>query len=128
MIKLWLAFIIFAVLIHFGITAWRNMEGKEQLAFDATLSRPWLRHVQQRPFQGNVDQLGLTFTFRCHQFGGRVKSCPPEKPSLAGDHRTHLSREVSATGLPDTDSHIPRSLLRLTAKTTPPPPSDSGMT
>ena len=30
MIKLWLAFIIFAVLIHFGITAWRNMEGKER--------------------------------------------------------------------------------------------------
>jgi hypothetical protein len=29
MIRLWLAFIIVAVLIHFGITAWRNMTGKE---------------------------------------------------------------------------------------------------
>ncbi len=30
MIRLWIIFIIFAVLIHFGITAWRNMEGKEK--------------------------------------------------------------------------------------------------
>jgi hypothetical protein len=30
MIKLWLAFAIFAVLIHFGITAWRNMNGKDR--------------------------------------------------------------------------------------------------
>jgi hypothetical protein len=30
MIKLWLAFAIFAVLIHFGISAWRKMEGKER--------------------------------------------------------------------------------------------------
>lgn len=30
MIRLWLAFIIVAVLIHFGITAWRNMNGKER--------------------------------------------------------------------------------------------------
>ena len=30
MIRLWLAFAIFAVLIHFGITAWRNLNGKEQ--------------------------------------------------------------------------------------------------
>ena len=30
MIRLWLAFIIVAVLIHFGITAWRKMEGKNQ--------------------------------------------------------------------------------------------------
>ena len=30
MIRLWLAFIIVAVLIHFGITAWRNMTGKER--------------------------------------------------------------------------------------------------
>jgi hypothetical protein len=30
MIRLWLAFAILAVLIHFGITAWRNMEGKER--------------------------------------------------------------------------------------------------
>ena len=32
MIRLWLAFAILAVLIHFGITAWRKMEGKEQWA------------------------------------------------------------------------------------------------
>ena len=32
MIRLWLAFAIFAVLIHFGITAWRNMNGKERWA------------------------------------------------------------------------------------------------
>jgi hypothetical protein len=37
MIRLWLAFIIFAVLIHFGITAWRNMEGKEQLALTKSI-------------------------------------------------------------------------------------------
>ena len=30
MIKLWLAFAVLAVLVHFGITAWRNMEGKER--------------------------------------------------------------------------------------------------
>jgi hypothetical protein len=30
MIRLWLAFAVFAVLIHFGITAWRKMEGKER--------------------------------------------------------------------------------------------------
>jgi hypothetical protein len=30
MIRIWLAFAILAVLIHFGITAWRNMEGKER--------------------------------------------------------------------------------------------------
>ena len=30
MIRLWLAFGIFAVLIHFGITAWRNLNGKER--------------------------------------------------------------------------------------------------
>ena len=32
MIRLWLAFAVLAALIHFGITAWRKMEGKEQLA------------------------------------------------------------------------------------------------
>jgi hypothetical protein len=37
MIRLWLAFAIFAVLIHFGITAWRNMEGKEQLALTKSI-------------------------------------------------------------------------------------------
>ena len=37
MIRLWLAFIILAVLIHFGITVWRKMEGKEQWALTKTL-------------------------------------------------------------------------------------------
>ena len=32
MIKLWFAFAVLAVLIHFGITAWRNMNGVAQLA------------------------------------------------------------------------------------------------
>jgi hypothetical protein len=30
MIRLWLVFAIFAGLVHFGITAWRKMEGKER--------------------------------------------------------------------------------------------------
>jgi hypothetical protein len=30
MIRLWLAFAIIAVLVHFGLTAWRNMNGKEK--------------------------------------------------------------------------------------------------
>lgn len=30
MIRLWLAFAVLAVLIHFGLTAWRNMNGKEK--------------------------------------------------------------------------------------------------
>jgi len=30
MIRLWLAFVVLAVLIHLGITAWRNMTGKER--------------------------------------------------------------------------------------------------
>ena len=30
MIRIWLAFAIMAVLIHFGITAWRNLNGKER--------------------------------------------------------------------------------------------------
>ena len=37
MIRLWLVFIIFAVLIHFGISAWRKMEGKEQLALTKSI-------------------------------------------------------------------------------------------
>jgi hypothetical protein len=37
MIRLWLAFIIIAVLIHFGITAWRNMNGVEQLALTKSI-------------------------------------------------------------------------------------------
>ena len=30
MIRLWLVFAVLAALIHFGITAWRNMNGKER--------------------------------------------------------------------------------------------------
>ena len=30
MIRLWLAFVVVAVFIHFGITAWRNLNGKER--------------------------------------------------------------------------------------------------
>ena len=30
MIRLWLLFAVTAALIHFGITAWRKMEGKER--------------------------------------------------------------------------------------------------
>jgi hypothetical protein len=37
MIKLWLAFIFLAVLIHFGITVWRKMDGKEQLALTKSI-------------------------------------------------------------------------------------------
>jgi hypothetical protein len=36
MIRLWLAFAIFAVLIHFGITTWRKMEGKERWSLTKT--------------------------------------------------------------------------------------------
>lgn len=36
MIRLWLAFAIFAVLIHFGITAWRKTEGKERWSLTKT--------------------------------------------------------------------------------------------
>jgi hypothetical protein len=38
MIRLWLAFAILAVLIHLGITAWRNMEGKEQWTLTKSVS------------------------------------------------------------------------------------------
>jgi hypothetical protein len=37
MIRLWLAFIILAVLIHFGISALRNMNGLEQLALTKSI-------------------------------------------------------------------------------------------
>jgi len=37
MIRLWLAFIILAVLIHFGITAWRNMNGVAKLALTKSI-------------------------------------------------------------------------------------------
>jgi hypothetical protein len=37
MIRLWLVFAILAVLIHLGITAWRNLNGKEQWSLTKTL-------------------------------------------------------------------------------------------
>jgi len=37
MIKLWFAFAVFAVLIHFCITALRNMNGMEQLALTKSI-------------------------------------------------------------------------------------------
>ena len=37
MIKLWFAFAIFAILVHFGIRAWRKMEGKEQWALTKSI-------------------------------------------------------------------------------------------
>jgi hypothetical protein len=37
MIKLWLAFAVFAILLHFGITALRNMNGLEQLALTKSI-------------------------------------------------------------------------------------------
>jgi hypothetical protein len=37
MIKLWFAFSIFAVLVHFGIAALRNMNGMEQLALTKSI-------------------------------------------------------------------------------------------
>ena len=30
MIRLWLVFLVVAILIHFGIVAWRSMSGKER--------------------------------------------------------------------------------------------------
>ena len=38
MIRLWLAFGILAVLIHLGITAWRNMNGKEHWALTKSIA------------------------------------------------------------------------------------------
>jgi hypothetical protein len=37
MIRLWLAFIILAVLIHFGIQTWRKMSGKEKWSLTKSL-------------------------------------------------------------------------------------------
>jgi hypothetical protein len=37
MIRLWLAFAVLAVLIHFGISAWRKMDGKDQLALTKSI-------------------------------------------------------------------------------------------
>ena len=36
MIRLWLAFIILAVLIHFGIQAWRKLSGKDKWSLTKT--------------------------------------------------------------------------------------------
>ena len=36
MIRLWLAFIILAVLIHFGIQAWQKMTGKDRWSLTKT--------------------------------------------------------------------------------------------
>ncbi len=36
MIRLWLVFGILAVLIHFGITVWRKMEGKDKWSLTKT--------------------------------------------------------------------------------------------
>jgi hypothetical protein len=38
MIKLWLAFVILAVLVHFGIIAWRNMNNKERWTLTKSVS------------------------------------------------------------------------------------------
>lgn len=38
MIRLWLAFAIFSFLIHFGITAWRKMEGKERWSLTKSIT------------------------------------------------------------------------------------------
>jgi succinate dehydrogenase/fumarate reductase cytochrome b subunit len=38
MIKIWLAFLVLALLIHFGITMWRKMERKEQWSLLKTAS------------------------------------------------------------------------------------------
>ncbi len=38
MIRLWLVFGILAVVIHFGITAWRNMSGKEKWTLTKSVS------------------------------------------------------------------------------------------
>jgi hypothetical protein len=37
MIKLWLAFVIIAVILHFGITALRKMDGKEKLGLTKSI-------------------------------------------------------------------------------------------
>jgi hypothetical protein len=37
MIRLWLVFVVLATLIHFGITAWRSMNGKERWALTKSL-------------------------------------------------------------------------------------------
>jgi hypothetical protein len=36
MIRIWLTFAVFAVLIHLGIDSWRNMTGKERWSLTKT--------------------------------------------------------------------------------------------
>jgi hypothetical protein len=36
MIRIWLTFAVFAVLIHLGISSWRNMTGKERWSLTKT--------------------------------------------------------------------------------------------
>jgi hypothetical protein len=38
MIRLWLVFALLAVLIHLGITGWRNMTGKERWTLTKSIS------------------------------------------------------------------------------------------
>jgi hypothetical protein len=38
MIRIWLVFAILAVIIHFGITAWRNLNGKERWALTKSVT------------------------------------------------------------------------------------------
>jgi hypothetical protein len=37
MIRIWLAFAVLAALIHFGITTWRSMSGKERWSLTKSL-------------------------------------------------------------------------------------------
>lgn len=37
MIRLWLTFIFFAVVVHFGISTWRKMTGKEKWSLTQSL-------------------------------------------------------------------------------------------
>jgi hypothetical protein len=37
MIRLWLTFAVFAVLIHFSITSWRALSGKEKLSLTKSI-------------------------------------------------------------------------------------------
>jgi hypothetical protein len=38
MIRIWLIFAVLAVLIHFGISAWRNLNGKERWALTKSVT------------------------------------------------------------------------------------------
>ena len=38
MIRVWLVFAVFAVLIHLGITEWRKMKGKERWALTKSVT------------------------------------------------------------------------------------------